>query len=224
MLEHGRIVARGRHAGCSMDRAPSTARSTTTAWSTARSCSSTPTARRSRRRASGEGDQLRQPRRARGAAAGAASGCAATVRRVTQLLALHAPLRRRGAIWRSWPCWLAPPRTIAGPLVAKQAIDRRHRRPATASQLAAVGGVFVAVADRPAGVRRAADLPDQLGRRARADRPARRPVRAHPAARPRLLRAQPRRRRDLAPDQRRRGAEHAGHRRAHHPASRTPSR
>ena len=64
---------------------------------------------------------------------------------------------------------------------------------------------WVAV-DRP-------DLPLGLGRPARARRPAPRPLRAHPEARARLLRAQPRRLADLAPDERRRCARGARHRR-----------
>ena len=60
-----------------------------------------------------------------------------------------------------------------------------------------------------------------LGRPARARRPAARPLRAHPDARARLLRAQPRRLADLAPDERRRRARGSSSPTASTRASRT---
>ena len=60
-----------------------------------------------------------------------------------------------------------------------------------------------------------ADLALGLGRAARARRLAARPLRAHPVARARLLRAKPRRLADLAPDQRRGRARGARDGRAH---------
>ena len=68
------------------------------------------------------------------------------------------------------------------------------------------------------------DLPDQLGRRAHAGRPARRAVRPRPAARPRLLRAHPRRRRHLAAHERHRGAVNSWSPTARRRSSRTRSR
>ena len=127
---------------------------------------------------------------------------------------LRAALQGQGDPVGRSRCSPAPASALLAPL-AGQARDRpRHRpgRPRTRSSFWTLA--FVVAALRRLGRVGGADLPLGLGRAARARRPAARALRPHPDARARLLRAQPRRLADLAPDQRRRRARGSRHRRA----------
>ncbi len=103
---------------------------------------------------------------------------------------------------------------LTAPYLAKVAIDDAIV-PRDLTALAwIVAGVPGGVADGLRGPGHP-DVPDRLCRRADPDRPPRRPVRAPAVPRARVLREEPGRRPHLAPDERRRGAAAARHRRHH---------
>ncbi len=182
-------------------RAPSTARSTSTA------CSSACSARKSRegppaRRASDATAAGRRSRTGRGPQ---------TKRRLRALYRLARPYRAR-TLDRDRLAARATAVSLAPPYL----VGRGRRRGAPAATLHLL--VLIVVAFVAAGVLGVAlqlrpDLLHRLDRRAHAGRSPERPLPSPAAAVPRLLRAKPRRRDHQPPDERRRGARPARHRR-----------
>ena len=138
-----------------------------------------------------------------------------TRRRLGLLVRLALPYRGRTAL--SLATLLAyTVVALAPPYLAKLAIDQgiKARRPQPAD-------LDHRALPRRRGARarpvRREHVPDRLGRRTRPRRPPEQALRAPGAAVARLLRAQPRRRRDQPDHERRRGARPARHRRRHEP-------